>query len=199
MTATNSASQEAAGRLRPLLADSASSPTAPTADIGQARSRVESQVSGAISCSRYRPGAGARDRPHCGGAIGAHGISQRGAAISVVGVHPSLRRRGQRRCGGTRWGRRMQRRRDHVGPRGQQHAQRDRSRQLTSPQRNLQDDVVDQMRRRLRHTAHATCAAGPRCVQSKACPWELGSPGNAASQEACAPGCRTPGRSRSQS
>jgi hypothetical protein len=93
----------------------------------------------------------------------------------------------------------MQRRRDHVGLRGQQHAQRDRSRQLTFPQRNLQDDVVDQMRRRLRHTARATCAASPRCMQSKACPWELSSPGNAPSQEAFAPGCRTPGRRRSQS
>ena len=45
-----------------LMADSASSPTAPTADIGQARSRVERQVPGAISYLRCRPSAATHAR-----------------------------------------------------------------------------------------------------------------------------------------
>ena len=43
----------------------------------------------------------------------------------------------------------LQRRRDQLGLRGQQHAQRDRQRQHPLPHRHMRDDVVDQVRRGL--------------------------------------------------
>ena len=49
----------------------------------------------------------------------------------------------------------LQHRRDQLGLRGQQHAQRDRQRQHPLPHRHLGDDVVHQVRCCLRHAPRA--------------------------------------------
>jgi hypothetical protein len=49
----------------------------------------------------------------------------------------------------------LQHRRDQLGLRGQQHAQRDRQRQHPLPHRHMRDDVVYKMRCRLRHPPRA--------------------------------------------
>ena len=55
----------------------------------------------------------------------------------------------------------LQHRGDQLGLRGQQQAQRDRQRQHPLPHRHVWDDVVDKVRRSLRHPARAARETEP--------------------------------------
>jgi hypothetical protein len=83
---------------------------------------------------------------------GAEALDQRdGAAVACVGLQPRAVQ--QMACDHALH--HLQHRRNEVGLRGQQHAQRDRQRQHPLPHRHVRDDAVDQVRRGLRHPARA--------------------------------------------
>ncbi len=61
----------------------------------------------------------------------------------------------------------LQHRGDEFGLRGQQQAQRDRQRQDPLAHRHVRDDVIDQVRRGLRHPARATRRAEPAALAAE--------------------------------
>jgi hypothetical protein len=62
----------------------------------------------------------------------------------------------------------LQHRRDRLGLRGQQHAQRDRQRQHPLPHRHARSDVVNQVRRGLQDVPRAHEGQNPRRLQLNA-------------------------------
>jgi hypothetical protein len=61
----------------------------------------------------------------------------------------------------------LQHRRDQLGLPGQQHAQRDRQRQHPLPYRHVGDDVIDQVRRGLRHAPRAARRTEPAALAAE--------------------------------
>jgi hypothetical protein len=83
---------------------------------------------------------------------GSEALDQRdGAALAFVDAEPGAVKQVPREDALHH----LQHRRDQLGLRGQQHAQRDRQGQHPLPHRNVRDDMVDQVRRGLRHAPGA--------------------------------------------
>ena len=94
----------------------------------------------------------------------AEALDQRdGAAVAFVGLEPgSLQQMARDHAL-----HHLQHRRDQLGLRGQQQAQRDRQRQHPLPHRHVRDDVVDQVRRGLRHAPRAARRAEPAALAAE--------------------------------
>jgi hypothetical protein len=83
---------------------------------------------------------------------GSEALDQRdGAALTFIGLEP----RAVQQVARDHTLHHLQHRRDQFGLRGQQHTQRDRHRQHPLPHRNVRDDLIHQMRRRLGHAPRA--------------------------------------------